>query len=76
MSIQLEKLNAQLMSSYDPSNGDGRYFQQLSLIGDRQEQCQVVIRLHERTGLHECTAHRQIPDDSRAFDFCSFRGQP
>ena len=27
LSIELEKLNTQLMASYDPPNGDGRYFQ-------------------------------------------------
>lgn len=27
LSIELEKLNTQLMPSYDPPNGDGRYFQ-------------------------------------------------
>jgi hypothetical protein len=37
MSIQFEKLNTQLMVPYDPPNGDGRYFQQLSLIGDGQK---------------------------------------
>jgi len=52
MSIQLEKLNAQLMASYDPPNGNGGHFQQLSLIGERQEQCQMVICFHESTGFN------------------------
>jgi hypothetical protein len=69
LGIQLEKLNAQLMASDDPPNGDGGYFQEIGLVWERQEQCQVVVRRHEGMGLDQRTAHRQVTDNSYSFNF-------
>jgi len=72
--IQLEKLNTQLMPSYPP-NGDGWYFQEIGLVWERHEQCQLVVRRHESMGLNHRTADRQIADDAYTFKSYSLRVQ-
>ncbi len=64
------------MATYDPSNGNGGYFQHIGVVRESQEQRQVVVLLDQGIGVYQGAAHRQVADDALSVHFDSFDSQP